>query len=117
MTNEEPTRSRTRASDPSTSHEAADRVARSNYEENCYNFLRRNWPRWYSSFEVADYTGIHLSAVTPRWIVLELDKHLVERSKAVRLNSIGVPRNVTVWRAINPNATWFYNKLPREASA
>lgn len=96
---DEGTDARSRSSDPSTSHEAAERMQPSKLQRLVLDVLRRNYPNPMTSMEVARTLDVHPWSVSPRFVPLE-EKGLVERAgKKVTLNSNGKPRNMQAWRA------------------
>lgn len=87
-----------RGSDPSTSHEAAERARHSDLEWKVFEVLASHWPRYMTSIEVAEELEIDKWSISPRFAPLER-KGLVECMKVAALNSSGKVRSMLAWRA------------------
>ena len=87
-----------RSSDPSTSHEAADRMAQSHLEQAVYTFMWPRWPRYMNSIEIAAEMGVDKWSVSPRMKPLYAKGFLDAPIKKAALNSSGNIRNLMHWR-------------------
>jgi len=96
---EEPTEAYARTSDPTPSHEAADRMKRSKAEERVYRVLLDAFPRWLTVVEIAEATGMTLWSTSPRMMPL-WRKGYVESTEIKAKNSTGNIVTMTAWRAI-----------------
>lgn len=95
------TEAHARGTDPSTSHEAAERMRKSGLENRVYQTLRDHWPRYLTTLETAEAMGIDKWSISPRFAPL-LRKGLVESIKKPAINSNGHVRDLLAWRAVRP---------------
>lgn len=91
------TEAHARNSDPSTSHDAAQRVRFSKLQLKVLNLLRLRG-EWMTSIEISEALGIHVWSISPRMKPL-LVRGLVENRKMKGDNSNGKERLLLHWRA------------------
>jgi len=107
------TESHTRRSDPSTSHQAGERVKRSRLEDQTYQMLWQFWPRFITSLELSKAMGIHPWSITPRLAPL-LRKGYVECTEIDGINSEGKMRKMLGWRVIrNQEDVKYFQPIPK----
>lgn len=87
-----------RLTDPSTSHEAADRIRPTKLEQEVLAVLTASGA-WLSVYQIAEEMDLDKWSVSPRLRPL-WRKGTVEVKKEPRLNSEGNVVNMQVWRAI-----------------